>query len=80
MVPVRGYRELVPFSMEMDKILRAWIDSERTCGGRSSSTQAGDNSNLSILNNGGEAESKQDGEDELRAAWAQSIEASRAVS
>lgn len=40
----------------------------------------GDNSNLSILNNGGKAGSEQDSEDEVRVAWAQSIKVSRAVS
>ena len=49
---------------------------------RSSSkhTHAGDNSNLSILNNGGEAESKQDSKDEVKAARARSLKVLRAVS
>ncbi len=69
---------LYQVSMKMGRLVKT-MDRLRIYH-RSSRAHGGDNSNLSILNNGGMAESKQDSEDEVRAAWAQSTMESRAVS
>lgn len=63
--------------MEMDRLVMN-MDRLRIHH-RSSSAHAGDISNLSILNNRGKAESRQDSKDEVRATWAQSIKGFRAI-
>lgn len=68
---VQGLRACVGVSMEMDRLVKVTDRMRIYC--RSSSTHAGDDINLSILNNGGRAENTQDSEDELRAVWTQSL-------
>lgn len=64
-------------SMEMDRLVKSMV--RLRIFHRSSGAHAGDNSDLSILNNGGKAGNKLDSKDEVRAAWAQSIKLFRAV-